>query len=93
MNSEKKLYQEINLIYKIPKFSGKEDKIQLEEFVRQIDNFADIVRWTNYEGGENEEICFLFRRLLKGKANQHWRLMEEEDKFNLKIWENVKSWF
>jgi hypothetical protein len=45
------------------------------------------------EGGENEEICFLFRRLLKGKANQHWRLMEEEDKFNLKIWENVKSWF
>jgi hypothetical protein len=43
-----------DLCNKIPKFSGQKEEIQLEEFVRQIENFADLVQWVDNEDGENE---------------------------------------
>jgi hypothetical protein len=82
-----------NLVNNIPKFIGQKEEIQLEEVVRQIENFTDLVRWTDNEGGENEEICYLFRRLLTGKADKIWRMIEEEEEINLNIWKNVKSQF
>jgi hypothetical protein len=82
-----------DLCNKIPKFSGQKEEIQLEEFVRQIENFADLVQWVDNKDGENGAICYLFRRLLTGKADQIWRMIEEEDKINLNIWENVKRQF
>jgi hypothetical protein len=88
-----KLFQEINQVNKITKFSGQNKEIQLEEFVRQIENFANLVNRTNDEEGENGEICFLFRRLLEGQADQFWRLIEEEEKNQSKHCENVKSQF
>jgi len=33
-----------NLVNNIPKFSGQKEEIQLEEFVRQIENFANLDR-------------------------------------------------
>jgi ATP adenylyltransferase/5',5'''-P-1,P-4-tetraphosphate phosphorylase II len=62
-----------DLCNKIPKFSGQKEEIQLEEFVRQIKNFADLVQWVDNEDGENGAICYLFRRLLTRKADQIWR--------------------
>jgi hypothetical protein len=82
-----------NLVNKIPKFSGQKEEIQLEEFVRQIENFADLVQLTVNEDSENEEICYLFKRLLTGKADQIWRMIKEEEEINLNIWKNVKSQF
>jgi hypothetical protein len=82
-----------NLIIKIPKFSGQNKEIQLEEFVQQIEDFAELVQWwTRHKDGENEEICLLFRRKLEGQADQIWRFLEEEE-INLNIWENLKSQF
>jgi hypothetical protein len=82
-----------NLINKIPKFIGQNEEIQLEEFVQQIEDFAELVQWrTRYEDGENEEICLLFRNKLEGLADQIWRFLKEEE-INLNIWENVKSQF
>ena len=34
----------------------------------------------NNEKGESREICFVFTWLLEGKADQFWRLIEEEEK-------------
>ena len=78
---------------KIPKFSGLKEDVQLEEVVRQIENFADLVQWVDNEDGENGAICYLFRELLTGKADQIWRMIEEEEEINLNIWENVKRQF
>jgi hypothetical protein len=82
-----------DLCDKIPKFSGQKEDAQLEEFVRQIENFADLVQWVDNKEGENGAICYLFRRLLTGKADQIWRMIEEEEEINLNIWENVKRQF
>ena len=38
-----------DLCIKIPKFSGQKEEIQLEEFVQQIKNFADLVQWVDNE--------------------------------------------
>ncbi len=46
-----------------------------------------------HEDGENGAICYLFRRLLTGKADQIWRMIEEEEEINLNIWENVERQF
>ncbi len=78
---------------KIPKFSGQKEEIQLEEFVQHIKNFADLVQWVDNEDSENGAICYLFRRLLTGKADQIWRMIEEEEEINLNIWNNVKRQF
>jgi hypothetical protein len=82
-----------DLCNKIPKFSGQKEEVQLEEFVQQIEDFADLVQWVDNKDGENGAICYLFRRLLTGKADQIWRMIEEEDKINLNIWKNVKRQF
>ena len=82
-----------DLCDKIPKFSGQNEDVQLEEFVRQIKNFADLVQWVDNKDGENGAICYLFRRLLTGKADQIWRMIEEEEEINLNIWKNVKRQF
>ncbi len=58
-----------DLYDKIPKFSGQKEDVQLEEVVRQIENFADLVQWVDNEDGENGAICYLFRELLIGKAD------------------------
>ena len=55
---------------KIPRFSGLKEDVQLEEVVRQIENFADLVQWVDNKDGENGAICYLFRELLTGKADQ-----------------------
>jgi hypothetical protein len=82
-----------NLINKIPKFIGQNEEIQLEEFLQQIEDFAELVQWrTRYEDGENEEICLLFRRKLERQADQIWQFLKEEE-FNLNIWNYVKSQF
>jgi hypothetical protein len=65
--------QASNLVNNIPKFCGQKEEIQLEEFVRQIEDFADLVQWTHNVDGENEEICYLFQKVLTGKADQIWR--------------------
>ena len=78
---------------KIPKFSGRKEDVQLEELVRQIENFADLVQWVDNEDGENGAICYLFRERLTGKADQIWRMIEEEEEINLNIWDNVKRQF
>jgi hypothetical protein len=57
-----------NLVNNFPKFSGQNEEIQLEIFVRQIEHFADLVQWTDNEDGENSEICYLFRRLFEGQG-------------------------
>jgi hypothetical protein len=80
-----------DLFDKIPKFSGQKEDVQLEEFVRQIKNFADLVQWVDNEDGENGAICYLFRRLLT--ADQIWRMIKEEEEINLNIWENIKRQF
>jgi hypothetical protein len=74
-----------NLCNQIPKFSGQTEEIQLEEFVRQIKNFANLVQWVDYKDGENGAICYLFRRLLTGKADQIWRMIKEKEEINLNI--------
>ncbi len=71
----------------------KKEEIQLEEFVRQIENLADLVQWVDNKDGENGAICYLFRRLLTGKAYQIWRMIEEEEEINLNIWKNIKMQF
>ena len=58
-----------DLCNKIPKFSGQKEEIQLEGFVRQIENFADLVQLVDNKNGENGAICYPFRRLLTGKAD------------------------
>ena len=58
-----------DLCNKIPKFSGQKVEIQLEGFVRQMENFTNLVQWMDNEDGENEEICYLFKRLLAGNAD------------------------
>jgi hypothetical protein len=63
-----------NLVSKIPNFSGQNEKILLEEFVLLDD-----------EDGENEDICFLFRRFIEGKADRIFRLIKEEEEINLNI--------
>jgi hypothetical protein len=68
-----------DLCNKIPKFNGKKEEIQLEEFVRQIKNFSDLVQWVDNKDGENGAISYLFRRLLTGKADQIWRMIKEEE--------------
>jgi hypothetical protein len=86
--------QEANkLVSKIPKFSGQKGEIQLDEFVRQIETYADSMGWIEDDQGENEDICLLFRRKFEGQAEQMWRLMEEENLINLYIWKNVKNQF
>jgi hypothetical protein len=45
--------QASNLVNNIPKFCGQKEEIQLEEFVRQIEDFADLVQWTHNVDGEN----------------------------------------
>jgi hypothetical protein len=65
--------QASNLVNNIPKFRGQKEEIQLEEFVRQSENFADLAQWTHNVDGENEEICYLFQKVLTGKADQIWR--------------------
>jgi hypothetical protein len=45
------------------------------------------------EDRKNEDICFLFRGLLEGKADQVWKFLKEEEKINVNIWENVKCQF
>jgi hypothetical protein len=82
-----------NLVNSMPKFSGQKEEIQLEEFVRQIENYADLVQWTDNEDSENEETCYLFRRLLTGKEDQIWRMIEEEEEIKLNIWKNVSTAF
>ncbi len=82
-----------DLCNKIPKFNGQKEEIQLEEFVRQIENFADLVQWVDNEDGENGAICYLFRRLLTGITDQVWRMIEEEEEINLNIWKNFKRQF
>ena len=85
---------EAKVLYdKIPKFSGRKEDVQLEELVRQIEYFADMVQWVDNEDGENGAICYLFRERLTGKADQIWRMIEEEEEINLNIWENVKRQF
>ena len=53
-----------DLYDKIPKFSGQKEDVQLEEVVRQIENFADLVQWMDNKDGENGAICYLFRDCL-----------------------------
>ncbi len=65
----------------------------MEEFVRQIENFASLVQWVDNGDGKNGVICYLFRRLLTKKADQIWRMIEEEEEINLNIWKNVKRQF
>ena len=78
---------EAKVLYdKIPKFSGRKEDVQLEELVLQIENFADLVQWVDNEDGENGAICYLFRERLTGKADQIWRMIEEEEEINLNIW-------
>ncbi len=74
--------KEKDLYDKIPKFSGLKEDVQLEEVVRQIENFADLVQWVDNEDGENGAICYLFRELLIGKADQIWRMIEEEEEIS-----------
>ncbi len=45
------------------------------------------------EDSENGAICYLFRRLLTGTADQIWRMIEEEEEINLNILKNVKRQF
>ena len=78
---------------KIPKFSGLKEDVQLEEIVRQIENFANLVQWVDNEDGKNGAICYLFGNLLTGKADQIWRMIEEEEEINLNIWKNIKMQF
>jgi hypothetical protein len=54
-----------DLCDKIPKFSGQKEDVQLEEFVRQIENFADLVQWVDNEDGENGAICYLLEKQTK----------------------------
>ena len=61
--------QASNLVNNIPKFRGQKEEIQLEGFVRQIKNFADLVQLVDNEDGENGAVCYPFRRLLTGKAD------------------------
>ena len=82
-----------DLYDKIPKFSGQKEDVQLEEVVRQIENFADLVQWVDNKDGKNGAICYLFRELLTGKADQIWRMIEEEEEINLNIWETLNSSF
>jgi hypothetical protein len=56
-----------DLCNKISKFSGQKEEIQLEEFGRQIENFADLVQWVDNEDGENGAICYLFEDCLPEK--------------------------
>ncbi len=67
-----------NLVNNFPKFSGQNEEIQLEIFVRQIEHFADLVQWTDNEDGENSEICYLFRRLFEGQGQfGEWSKMKK----------------
>ena len=45
-----------DLCNKIPKFSGQKEEVQLEEFVQQIENFANLVQWVDNKDGENGAI-------------------------------------
>jgi hypothetical protein len=65
----------------------------LEEFARQIKNFAGLVQWVDNGESENGAICYLFRRLLTGKADQIWRMIKEEEEINFNTWKNVKRQF
>jgi hypothetical protein len=93
VNSEQELQEANKLVSKIPKFSGQKGEIQLDEFVRQIETYADSVGWIDDEKGENEDICLLSRRNLEGQAEQMWRLMDEKNLINLYLWKDVKRKF
>jgi hypothetical protein len=67
-----------DLCNKIPKFSGQKEEIRLEEFVQQIENFADLVQRVDNKDSKNGAICYLFRRLLTGKANQIWKNVKRQ---------------
>jgi hypothetical protein len=93
INSEQELREANKLVNKIPKFSGQKEEIQFDEFVRQIETYADSMGWIEDDQGENEDICLLFRRNLKGQAKQMWRSMEEKNLINLYLWKDVKRRF